>query len=92
MTKTELKSLIGKDVTVHFKDGTTLTGKLEYENIPYITAKGHFKEEWYFRIENLRFKIGEVKKALPMMSAYFQCSGCGTGKTASTLTALRGYL
>ena len=66
MTKAELMELVGKEVTVLFKDGDAATGKLEY--ISEFSAKYGYRKPNMFNIydrfycHTWAFKVSHIKK------------------------------
>ena len=61
MTKAELMELVGKKVTVYFKNGERgIFGTLGY--VDEFSEKHDFRAPNYFYIGNTSFKVSHVKK------------------------------
>ena len=60
MTKAELLNLVGKRVTVYFKDERVRYGTLGY--IDEFSEKYEFRKPNYFFIGNTSFKVSHVRK------------------------------
>lgn len=60
MTKSELMNLVGKKVTVYFKDGDEIHGTLGY--VDDFSSKYGYRKPGYFYINNTSFKVSHVKK------------------------------
>lgn len=60
MTDKELHSLVGKEVEVVFKDGTTITGILGFADD--FSAKHGYRKVNYFYIKDISFKVSHIKK------------------------------
>ena len=61
MTKANLMKLVGKKVTVYFKDGERgIYGTLNYAD--EFSAKHNYHKPSYFYIDNVSFKVSHIKK------------------------------
>ena len=60
MRKDELMKMIGKEITVEFKDGTSATGILGYT--PEFSSVYGFRAPNYFFINNYDFKVSHLRK------------------------------
>jgi len=61
MTKAELMNLVGKKVTVTFKDGDKICGILGYAD--EFSAKHNYIKLNDFYIGNMTFRVSHIKKA-----------------------------
>lgn len=59
MTKEELMNLVGKKVTVYFKDGDETFGELKYAD--EFSAKHDYRKPDCFYINHISFKVSYVK-------------------------------
>ena len=61
-TKAELDQLLGKEVTITFRDGETLHGTLDF--VPEFSEKyGYRKPNYYFiKMRDYAFKASHIKK------------------------------
>ena len=61
MTKADLIELVGKKVTVYFKDGeSSIYGTLNYAD--EFSSKHDYRKPNYFYINNMSFKVSHVRK------------------------------
>ncbi len=60
MTKADLMKLVGKKVSVEFKDGESIYGTLGY--VDEFSAKYDYRKPNYFYIGNTSFKVSHIKK------------------------------
>lgn len=62
MTKADLMELVGKKVTVFFKDGDERYGTLGY--VDEFSAKHDYRKPDDFYIDNLSFKVSHTRKVI----------------------------
>lgn len=60
MTKEDLMKLVGKRVSVYFKDGKSAYGALGY--VDEFSAKHDYRKPNYFYINNISFKVSHIRK------------------------------
>ena len=60
MTRAELLKLVGKKVTIYFKDGERIYGTLGY--VDEFSEKYDFRKLGYFFIDNTIFKVSYIRK------------------------------
>jgi len=66
MTKADLMNLLGKNVTVKYKDGKTETGILKY--VDDFSFKHHYKKVGYSYVENNDFCVNSCFKVSHILS------------------------
>lgn len=62
MTRKELRNIVGKRITIYFKDGKEETGVLGYT--PEFSEKYGFRKPNYFTINNIDFKVSHIKSVV----------------------------